>query len=47
MDHIGYAGYGGFWCLIETGLITFDRFVDRDGGKWRGDGANGGEVGMT
>lgn len=42
MDHIGYAGYGGFWCLIERGLLTFDKFVDRDGGTWRGDGANGG-----
>ena len=31
LDHLGYAGYGGFWCLIEEGLMTFDSIVDRDG----------------
>ena len=35
LDHLGYAGYGGFWCLIERGLLTFGKLVDRDGGVWR------------
>lgn len=32
VDHLGYAGYGGFWCLIERELLTFGKIVDRDGG---------------
>eukprot|EP00911_Craspedida_sp_UC1_P000265 UC1_evm3s202 len=44
LDHIGYATKGGFWCLIEEGLLTFDKFVDRDGGVWKGDGALGGPL---
>lgn len=34
LDHVGYAGYGGFWLLIEEGLIKFDKLVDRDGAAW-------------
>ena len=41
LDHIGYAGYGGFWGLIETHGITFGKFVDRDAGAWV-DGYGGG-----
>eukprot|EP00039_Didymoeca_costata_P032624 m.38602 g.38602 ORF g.38602 m.38602 type:complete len:404 (+) comp9454_c0_seq1:167-1378(+) len=37
LDHLGYAGYGGFWCLIEEGLLQFDTIIDRDGGYWGGD----------
>eukprot|EP00040_Diaphanoeca_grandis_P026992 m.152359 g.152359 ORF g.152359 m.152359 type:complete len:409 (+) comp30803_c0_seq1:179-1405(+) len=35
VDHLGYAGYGGFWCLIETGLLDFGKILDRDGGVWK------------
>lgn len=35
LDHLGYAGYGGFWCAIEKGLLTFGKLIDRDGGVWR------------
>ena len=28
LDHLGYAGYGGFWCLLEEGLMTFDTILD-------------------
>ncbi|MFQ5435664.1 MAG: lamin tail domain-containing protein, partial [Anaerolineae bacterium] len=41
LDHIGYAGYGGFWGLIETEGITFDKIIDRDAGVWT-DGSGGG-----
>ena len=34
LDHIGYAGYGGFWALLEKEGITFDKIVDRDAGVW-------------
>jgi len=37
LDHLGYAGYGGFWCLLEEGLMTFDTILDRDGAVWTGD----------
>lgn len=43
LDHIGYAGYGGVWGLIETEGITFDKVVDRDAGVWV-DGSGGGTV---
>ena len=43
LDHLGYAGYGGFWCLIEEGLLEFDMLLDRDGGRWRGDLNGNGE----
>ena len=40
MDHVGYAGYGGFWALIEEQGITFDKIIDRDAGTWQ-DGLDG------
>lgn len=43
LDHSGYAGYGGFWALIEKEGITFDKIVDRNAGVWV-DGLNGGDV---
>ena len=43
LDHIGYAGFGGFWGLIETHGITFDKIVDRNAGAWV-DGFGGGTV---
>ncbi len=43
LDHIGYAGYGGFWALIEVQGITFDKIIDRDSGVWV-DGYGGGAV---
>jgi beta-lactamase superfamily II metal-dependent hydrolase len=43
LDHIGYAGYGGIWGLIEKEGITFDKIIDRDAGAWV-DGHGGGAV---
>jgi beta-lactamase superfamily II metal-dependent hydrolase len=43
LDHIGYAGYGGFWSLIEEEGITFDKVIDRDAGVWV-DGSGGGTL---
>ncbi len=43
LDHIGYAGYGGFWGLIETHGVSFGTFIDRDAGVWT-DGSGGGTV---
>ncbi len=34
LDHIGYAGFGGFWKLLEEEAITFDKIIDRDAGMW-------------
>ena len=34
LDHIGYAGFGGFWGLIETHGVSFNQFIDRDAGTW-------------
>eukprot|EP01095_Lingulamoeba_sp_RSL-Kostka_P000364 TRINITY_DN10579_c0_g1_i1.p1 TRINITY_DN10579_c0_g1~~TRINITY_DN10579_c0_g1_i1.p1 ORF type:complete len:530 (+),score=130.63 TRINITY_DN10579_c0_g1_i1:120-1709(+) len=34
LDHLGYAGYGGFYYLIES-LLTFDKIVDRNSGVWK------------
>jgi len=34
LDHIGYAGYGGIWSLLEQQGITADALIDRDGGTW-------------
>lgn len=34
LDHMGYAGYGGIWSLLEQQGITADVLVDRDGGTW-------------
>ncbi|CAG0937165.1 ComE operon protein 3 [Thermoflexales bacterium] len=42
LDHIGYAGYGGIWGLIETHGFTVGKLIDRDAGTWvdsNGDGA--------
>ncbi len=39
-DHVGYAGTGGFWALIEEQGITFDKIIDRDSGIWQ-DGLDG------
>eukprot|EP01062_Namystynia_karyoxenos_P032443 TRINITY_DN23923_c0_g1_i1.p1 TRINITY_DN23923_c0_g1~~TRINITY_DN23923_c0_g1_i1.p1 ORF type:complete len:442 (+),score=130.84 TRINITY_DN23923_c0_g1_i1:82-1407(+) len=36
LDHIGYAENGGFWCLIEEGLLDFGKIIDRDAGHWEG-----------
>lgn len=41
LDHIGYAGFGGFWGLIENEGITFGQVIDRDAGVWV-DGSGGG-----
>jgi beta-lactamase superfamily II metal-dependent hydrolase len=43
LDHIGYAGYGGFWALLEIEGLTFDKIIDRDAGTWV-DGHGGGTV---
>ncbi len=43
LDHIGYAGFGGFWGLIENENITFGQIIDRDAGVWT-DGHGGGLV---
>ena len=32
LDHVGYAGYGGFYYLIEKAGVTIDKFIDRDSG---------------
>ena len=32
LDHVGYAGYGGFWALIEKHGYRFKKFIDRDSG---------------
>ncbi|MEN8240296.1 MAG: lamin tail domain-containing protein [Chloroflexota bacterium] len=34
LDHMGYAGYGGIWSLLEEQGITTDAIIDRDGGVW-------------
>lgn len=34
LDHLGYAGYGGVWSLLEEQGITADTLIDRDGGVW-------------
>jgi len=34
LDHIGYAGEGGIWSLLEEQGITADVLIDRDGGVW-------------
>jgi len=41
LDHVGYAGYGGYWSLIENYGFTFKKIIDRDSGHWvdsNGDG---------
>lgn len=34
LDHMGYAGYGGIWSLLEEQGITAGALIDRDGGVW-------------
>lgn len=34
LDHMGYAGFGGIWSLLEEQGITADVLIDRDGGVW-------------
>ncbi len=34
LDHMGYAGYGGIWSLLEQQGITASVLIDRDGGAW-------------
>ena len=34
LDHIGYAGYGGIWGLVETHGFTIGKLVDRNAGRW-------------
>jgi len=44
LDHVGYAGTGGVWALIEVYGYTFKKIIDRDSGKWvdkNGDGECG------
>ncbi len=36
LDHIGYAGYGGIWSLLEQQGITANVLMDRDGGDLGG-----------
>jgi len=41
LDHIGYAGTGGVWALVEDYGFQFKKLIDRDSGKWvdlNGDG---------
>jgi beta-lactamase superfamily II metal-dependent hydrolase len=41
LDHIGYAGYGGIWGLIETQGFTVGKLIDRDAGVWVDSDGNG------
>jgi beta-lactamase superfamily II metal-dependent hydrolase len=34
LDHIGYAGYGGIWALLEVHGFTVGKLIDRDAGTW-------------
>jgi len=43
LDHLGYTGHGGFWCVIERGLLTFGKLIDRDGAVFRHGGGNNDE----
>jgi len=41
LDHVGYAGTGGVWALVEVYGYKFKKLIDRDSGKWvdkNGDG---------
>jgi len=41
LDHIGNAGYGGIWALLEVHGFTVGKLIDRDAGVWvdsNGDG---------
>jgi len=44
LDHVGYAGTGGVWALVEKHGYNFKKVIDRDSGKWvdkNGDGKCG------
>ena len=34
LDHIGNAGYGGLWALLEVQGFTVGKTIDRDAGTW-------------
>jgi len=34
LDHLGYAGIGGLWNLIENYGYSFKKIIDRDSGRW-------------
>jgi len=34
LDHIGYAGKGGIWALIEKNGFTIGKLIDRDSAEW-------------
>ena len=34
LDHIGYAGTGGIWALLNKYGLTCDHLIDRDAGYW-------------
>jgi len=41
LDHLGYAGTGGVWSLVENYGFTFKKLIERDAGVWvdkNGDG---------
>ena len=41
LDHIGYAGKGGIWSLIEEHGFTVGKLIDRDAGVWEDANDNG------
>ena len=41
LDHMGYAGKGGIWGLLNTYGITTDHLIDRDAGFWQDINQNG------
>ncbi|MBN2160549.1 MAG: hypothetical protein JW807_14250 [Spirochaetes bacterium] len=40
-DHIGMAGIGGIWALIETHKFTVGKLIERDSGVWKDANGNG------
>jgi len=34
LDHLGYAGIGGLWSLIENYGFSFKKLIERDSGRW-------------
>jgi len=41
LDHVGYAGYGGMWALLEKYGWTFGKFIERDAGTWKDTNGDG------
>ena len=41
LDHIGSAGSGGIWSLLEEQGISADVLIDRDGAVWEDDNSDG------